>query len=324
MSKTLIITGANGYLGHYTVMEAIRQGFEVVACHYPHFASVRIEHPMVSYVETDITNAAAEQKALSAAVENKEVTAIIHAAALLGSSDYAANEKVNTTGVLNMMEFARMHGIKRFVYVSSVVVLKQIKGPYGITKLRGQELLTASELDYTVFIPALIMGPESLGLNRVLKNVFRFPVFVPLIGKGHETQHPVYVKDFARAMVDSVSIEKTRRKVYQIAGDRVIAFRDFIALILQHYKKHRIFVPVPVFLAKGLGMLFQKTQKVPLFTAEHVKGILQDSNLDIKQLQDDTGYSPTPFEAALNESLSHIGNNWNAMLKAREERVIKM
>lgn len=324
MNKTLIITGANGYLGHYAVMEAVAQGYNVLACSFKHFAPVRIDHPAVTYLETDISLPADQQDNLREAVRNRQVVAIIHVAALLGSSDYAANEKVNTTGVGNMMDFATQHDISRFVFISSVVVLKQIKGPYGVTKLKGQELLTASALDYTVFIPALIMGPESLGLNRVLKNVFRFPFFVPLIGQGRETQHPVYVKDFAREIIGVVANEKTKRKVYQIAGDRVIAFRDFIRLILRHYDKQRILVPVPVFLAKALGMLFQKVQKVPLFTAEHVKGILQDSHLDIKPLQEDTGYQPTPFEQALKASLEVIGKDWNNMLKSRDERVIKM
>lgn len=324
MNKYLIVTGANGYLGHYVVQEAVRQGFGVIACRFDHFASVVIEHPMVDYVEMDITHAATEQNALAKAIAGKEVVAIVNAAALLGSSEFEANERVNTTGVKNMIDFAQLHGIKRLVQISSVVVMKKIKGPYGVTKLKGQELLMASDLDYTVFVPALIMGPESLGLNRVLKNVFRFPIFVPLIGNGNETQHPIYVKDFARAIVAAVSSEKSKRKLYSIAGDRVISFKGLIRLILKHYRTKRIFVPVPVFIARGLGMLFQKFQKVPLFTAEHVKGILQDSNLDTSTLRNDLNFVPTPFEEALRASLEVVGKDWNNMLKPRAEKTIKM
>jgi NADH dehydrogenase len=201
--------------------------------------------------------------------------------------------------------------------------MKQIKGPYGVTKLKGQELLMESELDYTVFIPAMIMGPESLGLNRVLKNVFRFPLLVPLIGTGKETQHPVYVKDFARAIVTSVISDKSPRKVYQIAGDTVLPFRDFIRLILKHYGKRRIFIFVPAFVASMLGWFFSKVQKVPLFTAEHVKGILQNSKLDTSMLVEDLNYQPTPLVKALDESLDVIQTNWNFYLAPRKETHIK-
>lgn len=323
MIEKVIVTGANGYLGSYVVREFLRQGFGVLAFKYPHYASVIVDHPDVQYVEVDISVPIRDNVNILAAIGQSRVKAIVNVAALLGSSDYDANFRVNTEGVRHLTELADKLEIKRFVQISSVVVMKKIKGPYGITKQKGQELLMASTLDYTVFIPAMILGPESLGLNRVLKNVFRFPVFVPLIGTGKETQHPIYVKDFARAIVESVKSEKTARKVYQIAGDTVLSFRNFIRMILQVYGKRRVFVFVPAFIASWMGMLFQKIQKVPLFTAEHVKGILQDSQLDTSDLVDDLGFSPTPFKQALAESLGIIKTNWNYYLGPREEKVIR-
>ncbi|MCB9023620.1 MAG: NAD-dependent epimerase/dehydratase family protein [Lentimicrobium sp.] len=324
MTDFVVVTGANGYLGSYVVREFLRQGIGVIACRFKHYASVVVEHPDVMYVETDISLPVTENSQLEKLVKGKQILAVVNVAALLGSADYDANLRVNAHGVQHMMDFARLHQIKRFVQISSVVVMKEIKGPYGVTKLKGQELLVESELDYTVFIPAMIMGPESLGLNRVLKNVFRFPFFVPLIGNGKETQHPVYVKDFARAIVASVQSDKSRRKVYQIAGDTVLPFRDFIRLILKHYGKRRVFIFVPAFVASMLGWFFSKVQKVPLFTAEHVKGILQNSRLDTSMLVSDLNYQPTPLVKALDESLDVIQTNWNFYLAPREESVIKV
>ncbi|MCB9015807.1 MAG: NAD-dependent epimerase/dehydratase family protein [Lentimicrobiaceae bacterium] len=324
MTDFVVVTGANGYLGSYVVREFLRQGIGVIACRFKHYASVVVEHPDVMYVETDISLPVTENSQLEKLVKGKQILAVVNVAALLGSADYDANLRVNAHGVQHMMDFARLHQIKRFVQISSVVVMKEIKGPYGVTKLKGQELLVESELDYTVFIPAMIMGPESLGLNRVLKNVFRFPFFVPLIGNGKETQHPVYVKDFARAIVASVQSDKSRRKVYQIAGDTVLPFRDFIRLILKHYGKRRVFIFVPAFVASMLGWFFSKVQKVPLFTAEHVKGILQNSRLDTSMLVSDLNYQPTPLVKALDESLDVIQTNWNFYLAPRGESVIKV
>lgn len=324
MIDYVVVTGANGYLGSYVVREFLRQGFGVIACRFKHHASVVIDHPDVEYVETDISMPVINNLPLANAVKEKQIKAVVNIAALLGSADYDSNFKVNTLGVQHMMDFARQHHIKRFVQISSVVVMKEIKGPYGVTKLKGQELLTKSELDYTLFVPAMIMGPESLGLNRVLKNVFRFPLIVPLIGSGKETQHPVYVKDFARAIVASVISENSRRKIYQIAGDTVLPFRDFIRLILKHYGKRRVFIYVPAFIASMLGWFFSKVQKVPLFTAEHVKGILQSSKLDTSLLMSDLNYQPTPLVKALDESLDVIQTNWNFYMSPREETHIKL
>lgn len=319
--QLILITGANGYLGSYVCRELISKGYAVLALKFDHYASVIIEHPSVEYVRCDIREAIGPQ--IEPAVNGRKIAAIINTAALLGSSDYDKNLAVNAGGVQNLIDYAKEKGIRRFIQISSVVVIKTFKGPYGETKLIGQQYLEKSGLDYTVFIPAMILGPEGLGINRILKNVFRCPLFVPLIGSGKETQHPIFVKDFARYIVLAVNAEKSFGKVYQIAGDQVISFKNMIRMILKIKGKKRIFISVPASFAKLLGKFFQKTQKVPLFTAEHVKGVLQDSNLDTTLIKADLGFTPTRLEDAVAYSLEIIGNNWDFYLKPREEKVIR-
>lgn len=324
MNDRVLVTGANGYLGSYVVRWFLGCHFEVIALKHHHFASVIVDHPNVQYIEADISKPLLDDATLLSVLMQRPVLAIVNTAALLGSSDNDANLRVNAEGVRHLIDLAQRIGCRRFIQISSVVVLKNIKGPYGVSKHRGQELLAASDLDYTIFIPAMILGPESLGLNRVLKNVFRLPWFVPLIGSGREKQHPIYVKDFARAIVEAVKSKKAIRKVYQIAGDEPLSFKNFVRLILEFYGKKKIFVYVPAVFATQLGRVFQRVQKVPLFTAEHVKGILQDSILDSTALREDLGFCATPLKQALAESLKVIGKDWTHYLGPREERVMRM
>ncbi len=324
MEKFLIVTGANGYLGKYLLMEAVKQGYHVIGFQYDHARSTIIDHKNIRYVHCDITKKIMSQEGIAEAVEGKNIVGIINAAALLGSSDYDKNEAVNAGGVKNLMEFAKKIGVSKFVQISSVVVLKKIKGPYGVTKLKGQEYLQQSDLNYTIFIPAMILGPESLGINRVLKNVFRFPLVVPLIGYGIQTQHPIFVKDLAWYAISAVENQRCNRKLYETAGDTVLPFKALIKMILNIRNKKKVFVPVPVFVAMWLGRFFQTFQKVPVFTAEHVKGVLQDSRLNTSALINDFDYTPTPLKTALKYSLKIIGNNWDEFIEARQETVIKM
>ncbi len=324
MNKYLIVTGANGYLGKYIILDAVKNGYHVIGFKFDHIRSTIIDHPNVEYVHCDITKDVASQKEIMETVSGKKIVGVVNAAALLGSSDYDKNFQVNAQGVMNMVDFAQKIKVSRFIQISSVVILKAVKGPYGETKLKGQEMLMETEMNYSVFIPAMILGAESLGINRVLKNVFRFPFFVPLIGSGMQTQHPIYVRDFAKYIVRSIENENAYRKVYQIASDRVISFKDLIRMILDIRNKKKIFIPVPVFVASLLGKFFQSVQKVPVFTAEHVKGVLQDSNLDTTQLQKDLDFKPTPLKDALSCTLQEIGNDWGKYMSKRDEEIIKI
>ena len=324
MDKYILVTGANGYLGKYICTYALQHDLKVIAFSFPHWASVKIDHPNIQYLDVDISESVINNSQVQGLLSSVEISGIINAAALLGSSDIEKNRAVNATGVKHMIELAEQKGVKKFVQISSVVVMKEIKGPYGITKLEGQNILTQSSLDYTVFIPAMILGPESLGINRVLKNVFRIPLFVPLIGSGKETQHPIFVKDFAEYIVKAVLSEKANRKIYQIASDKVISFKGLIKMILEIERKTKIFVTIPVWFAKMLGNFFQSTQKVPVFTAEHVKGILQDSNLDTALLRKDLEFKPTPLAEALGFTLKEINGQWDYYLKPRTEKIVKL
>jgi len=324
MDKFILVTGSNGYLGKYICSYALKQGFHVIGLSHPHWASQKINHPNIRYYDLDISQSVVSQENLINELKNNNIIGLVNAAALLGSSDMDENIAVNATGVSHLIELAHYLGIKKFVQISSVVVLKKIKGPYGITKLKGQNILTQSDLDWTIFIPAMILGPESLGINRVLKNVFRLPLVVPLIGSGAQTQHPIFVKDFAEYIVKALLTDKSNRKIYEIASETVIPFRGLISMILKISGKRKIFVPIPAFIARGLGMFFQATQKVPVFTAEHVKGIMQDSRLDTTLLREDMDFTPTPLEEALRFTLNEINGNWDYYLNPRPERYIEL
>jgi NADH dehydrogenase len=154
--------------------------------------------------------------------------------------------------------------------------------------------------------------------------VFRLPLLVPLVGYGKQTQHPIFVKDFAKYIVKSINEKAAYKKVYQIAGDEVISFRDLIAMLLKFKNKRKVFIPVPPAIVKLMGKTFQKIQKVPLFTAEHVKGVMQDSNLDTAALKEDLEFKPTPLKEALSYCLDEIDSDWDYYIKPRPEKHIRL
>jgi len=324
MKEYILVTGSNGYLGKYVCRELIEKGYHVIGMTFPHFASTRYLHPRIEYIECDISQSILSQDEVVSFLNDRKLKAIVNLAALLGSSDYDKNYAVNALGVKHLIEYARNRNVKRFIQISSVVVLKKIKGPYGITKQIGQEFLENSDLDYTVFIPAMILGPEGLGINRILKNVNRFPFVVPLVGYGKHTQHPIFVKDFAEVIVSSISNQISLKKTYEIGGNEIISFKDLIRMILKINKSRKILVPVPVYLVRQLGKFFQLTQRVPLFTAEHVKGVLQDSLLNTSKYKADFNFKPTELSSALEYSMRKINNNTEFYLNPREEEIIDL
>lgn len=318
--RFLLIAGANGYVGRYLCAEALAAGYRVIGLTYDHFAPAKFDDERVRYVRCDIRHPLAAQ--IESATKEADIAGVINAAALLGSPDFKANEAVNADGVRNLIDFCQQKQIDRLIQISSIVVLKEVKGPYGETKLLGDEIVRSSALNYTIFIPAMVIGPESLGLNRILKNTFRFPLIVPIVGNGRQTQHPVFVGDFVRCIISSVDKPVAHGKTYQIAGDTVIPFRDLIRKILRMRGSRKLLLPVPSIIARWLGKIFERTQRVPLFTEEHVKGVLQNSRLDIREVAEDLGYAPSRLDNVLAYCLGEIHDNWSSMLSPSPERIL--
>jgi nucleoside-diphosphate-sugar epimerase len=74
MTNYVILTGANGYLGSYVAREFLQRGYGVIACKYPHYASVIISHDLIEYVDVDITKPAEQQIALQQALMERELS----------------------------------------------------------------------------------------------------------------------------------------------------------------------------------------------------------------------------------------------------------
>ena len=139
MSKSYLITGAQGCIGSWIVKALIERGDDVVVFDRSD-DSRRLSAIMqpdelarVRFITGDISDGSAVVSALSASGAER----VIHLAGLqvpTCKADPVAGALVNVTGTLNVFEAARAVGIKGIVYASSAAV-------YGLNDSDGDEAL---------------------------------------------------------------------------------------------------------------------------------------------------------------------------------------
>ena len=127
----VLITGA-GMVGAHLAQLLSRQGkgvtlFELSPA-LPYISKL-VDLDKVKLIRGDVTNV----PDLIAAVQQSRATCIVHTAALLGAAadnaPYTAC-KVNVDGTVNVMEAARLTGVKRVVYTSTLGVYNWVaSGP---------------------------------------------------------------------------------------------------------------------------------------------------------------------------------------------------
>ena len=186
MNKTVLVTGASGFIGSHLVKRCLGDGYRVKALVRKGNACIAaLRASGVEVVEGDVRDA----KAVDTAVRGCEL--VIHAAAL--TSDWGAKQEfidINVGGTRNVCESSIRHVVGRLVYISTSDCFDQLtldrideRTPYstnaslyGATKIGGtQEVWSAMRkgLTASILYPTWVYGPGDRTLFPLLADSIR-------------------------------------------------------------------------------------------------------------------------------------------------------
>ena len=85
----------------------------------------------------------------------------------------------------------------------------------------GDKLVREICPDATIFKPGQMVGVEDNLMNNLARLAKKFPL-IPLIDGGHHKLQPVWVRDVAQAMLNSLKTKECLGQEYYLAGPDVI------------------------------------------------------------------------------------------------------
>src|SRR5437016_11869898 len=88
------------------------------------------------------------------------VQAVIHLVGIISEVSRSTFENVHTQGARNVVAAAQAAGVKRFIHMGALGTRLHASSRYHQTKWAAEEAVRASGLDYTIFRPSLIYGPQ--------------------------------------------------------------------------------------------------------------------------------------------------------------------
>lgn len=183
----LAITGATGFVGQAVLDLATRAGLEVRAlARRPQEARVGVE-----WVQGDL----GDERALKRLVGRASV--VLHIAGVVNAPDAAGFETGNVVGTLNVVNAALGAGVNRLVHVSSLSAREPQLSAYGASKLRGEKIVRASSLDWTIVRPPAVYGPRDTEMLELFRLARRG--YVPLPPEGKLSI--IHVADLARLLL---------------------------------------------------------------------------------------------------------------------------
>jgi UDP-glucose 4-epimerase len=266
----ILVTGGLGAIGSWVTRILVEKGFRpVVFDTRPDFSLVSDIADQVDLVLGDLLDLAT----LIRTVKDRGVEAIAHLGAWMPP---AAQEnplmgfKVNAEGTVNILEAARIAGIKRVVFTSSKAVYGDARGVYGhptyesvpedhpvrpksvygAAKLAGENMGRNYQRNYGLEFVALRLG-STYGpgkgarhgavafLPRLIQDVMEGKEVRVLEG-GDQKNDFIYNRDVANGVVLACLAEKLEHYTFNIGTGQSVTLDDIAAVLKDHFPKARI------------------------------------------------------------------------------------
>lgn len=228
----ILITGANGFLGHYLVKQLLHKNHTVIAtgkgeCRLP-FKQASFQYETMDFTDPFMTHDVFEK--------HKPET-VIHAGAMCKPDDcelqqwqaYVTNVEGTITVLLNAEEQKSF-----FVFVSTDFVFDGVKGMYkeedaaapvnfyGKTKQEAEDAVKEYQYDWAIVRTVLVYGKPLAGRSNILS------IVKDKLEKGEEysvvddqVRTPTYVEDLAAGIV--ALVEKKANGIYHLSGSDILS-----------------------------------------------------------------------------------------------------
>lgn len=233
--KRVCVIGGSGFLGSHVADALTASGHRVRI--YDRYASAWLRDDQ-EMVVGDLLNAAS----LEAAVKDSD---IVYNFAALADLNQALDKpietvRINVLGNVQVLEACRLHGVKRFVYASTVYVYSREGGFYRCSKQAAEHYVEEYQrvygLDYTILRYGSLYGPRadhSNGLYRIVKNALETGV-IRYEGSPDTLREYIHVEDAARASVVALSEDFCNQSVVLTGQEpmRVLDLLEMLAEIL--------------------------------------------------------------------------------------------
>lgn len=276
-AKTILVTGANGFVGRVLCAEAIKHGLHVKgavrsACELP----VDVERVIVGAIdgETDWTDA------LCGVDVVVHLAARVHVMKDTNADPLAEFLKVNLHGTANLARQAARAGVRRLVYVSSIKVNGEAtrgdvkftetdapapQDPYGVSKWEAEKALhrLADEtgLEVVIVRPPLIYGPGVKGNFVQMLSVVAKGVPLPFASIQNR-RSLVYVGNLADALISCAIHPVAAGKTYLVCDGDDISTPELLRQLADGLGVASRLLPCPPALLKWAGKLTGKSRQL--------------------------------------------------------------
>ena len=243
----ILFIGASGMLGIPVAKELIKAGFELTLLARDR-NKMQLLFPGINTVKADVM----DHGSLLAAMKGMDA---VYCNLSIASGSGEKSPQPEREGIDNILAAAKVTGVKRIAYLSSLV--HRYEGTNGFhwwafrVKQRAVQQIRESGLAYTIFFPSTFMETFPYQMMRGNK--------IAMLGRSVAPMWFIAAEDYGRQVANSFRLLTIENKEYSIQGPNPFTFEEGNRVFTENYKKAKLGkMKVPTGLMKFLGNFSQK------------------------------------------------------------------
>jgi dTDP-4-dehydrorhamnose reductase len=292
--QTVLLTGANGFVGSYLVKQLLDKNYKVIATGKGN-CRLNINHQNFFWDTLDFTS----KSDVATCFEKHKPHVVVHTGALSKPDECEVNREeayfVNVIGTKNLLETAQDID-SFFIFLSTDFIFSGERGMYneddatgpvnyyGQTKLEGEKEVKKYKGNWSIVRTVLVYGDPMGGRENILTNVAKaLHKENPLKIFNDQVRTPTYVEDLISAIVSV--IEKGATGVFHISGEDVLTPYEMAIAVADHLQLNSSLISAVTEDA------FEQPARRPLKTG-----------FNITKAKKELNYTPTSFSEGLKKT----------------------
>jgi UDP-glucose 4-epimerase len=229
--KKAVVVGGSGFIGSHVADCLCEAGYNVTIYD-------KTYSPYLQKGQEMVIGDVQDREKLNQAITAAEV---VYNFAALADLNQALKEpiktiNINILGNLNVMEACRTHGVKRFIYASTIYVHSREGGFYRCSKQASEAYVEEYQkiygLDYTILRYGSLYGTRSdktNGIYRIVKSALENGI-IEYQGDVNAMREYIHVDDAARASVDAINCDFRNESVV-LTGQEPMKVIDMLNIL---------------------------------------------------------------------------------------------
>lgn len=291
---TCCITGSTGFVGRHVARELCSRGLKVRCLVRPTSDLTPLSGLDIETCQGDVTDQASIETAL------RNVTTVVHLAAIIRETKDTTFEAINLVGTQNVLHAAKKVGVKRFIYMSNLGAAPDRRFPLLYTKWRAEEDVRNSGIDFVILRPSVMFGRGD-GFVSVLAGIVKRIPLAPVIGSGKTKFQLISVEDVATCVAQSLEEERTRNQIVPLGGPEHLAYEEIVDLIIKRLNLKRPKVHIPVPLMQSIAWTGDKFRLRLPVTSAQLAMLAKDNVTSLDVVERVFGFRPVPLREKIDD-----------------------